>query len=201
MHSLIYLASQSPRRSQLFTQIGVAHALLLPGPQEDAAALELALPGEVPVDYVQTRHPLELEAAGQRHAQRGLPPGARSVCADTTVALEGVIFGNPTTGPMPAQMLAQLSGQSHQVFTAVACGIGAGRWAALSISQVELPRSLPHKSAPMWPVVSPWAKPGRTAFKGAAAAFIAHIEGSYSGIMGLPLFETAQLLRSAGVLD
>ena len=97
MHSLIYLASQSPRRSQLLTQIGVAHALLLPGPQEDAEALELALPGEAPVDYVQRVTRLKLEAAVQRHAQRGLPPGA-IVCADTTVALEGVILGKPHNG-------------------------------------------------------------------------------------------------------
>ena len=200
MHSLIYLASQSPRRSQLLTQIGVAHALLLPGPQEDAEALELALPGEAPVDYVQRVTRLKLEAAVQRHAQRGLPPGA-IVCADTTVALEGVILGKPHNGADAAQMLAQLSGQSHQVFTAVAVAWGAERWAALSISQVQFAPLTPAQISAYVASGEPMGKAGAYGIQGAAAAFIAHIEGSYSGIMGLPLFETAQLLRSAGVLD
>ncbi len=200
MHSLIYLASQSPRRSQLLTQIGVAHALLLPGPQEDAEALELALPGEAPVDYVQRVTRLKLEAAVQRHAQRGLPPGV-IVCADTTVALEGVILGKPHNGADAAQMLAQLSGQSHQVFTAVAVASGAGRWAALSISQVQFAPLTPAQISAYVASGEPMGKAGAYGIQGAAAAFIAHIEGSYSGIMGLPLFETAQLLRSAGVLD
>ena len=196
----IYLASQSPRRSQLLDQIGVAHALLLPHAEEDTETLEAVLPNERPAAYVQRVTQAKADAALRRWQARGLPP-APILCADTTVALEGVILGKPHNGADAAQMLAQLSGQSHQVFTAVAVALGAGRWAALSISQVQFAPLTPAQISAYVASGEPMGKAGAYGIQGAAAAFIAHIEGSYSGIMGLPLFETAQLLRSAGVLD
>ncbi len=195
----IYLASQSPRRSQLLQQLDIAHKLLLPGGDEDAEALETVLPGEAPVDYVQRVTGLKLEAAVQRHARRGLPPAA-ILCADTTVALGAAILGKPQSGDDAARMLAELSGQMHQVFTAVAVAWEDRRWAALSVSQVQFAHLTPEQIAAYVASGEPTGKAGAYGIQGRAAAFIAHIEGSYTGIMGLPLFETAQLLRSAGVL-
>lgn len=195
----IYLASQSPRRSQLLQQLDMAHELLLPGSDEDAEALEAALPDEAPVDYVQRVTRLKLEAAVQRHARRDLPPAA-ILCADTTVALDAAILGKPQDEGDAARMLARLSGQMHQVFTAVAVAWGDRRWAALSVSQVQFAALTPQQIAAYVASGEPMGKAGAYGIQGRAAAFIAHIEGSYSGIMGLPLFETAQLLRSAGVL-
>jgi len=194
----IYLASQSPRRSQLLQQLDIAHELLLPGSDEDAEALEAVLPGEAPVDYVQRVTGLKLGAAVQRHARRGLPPAA-ILCADTTVALGDAILGKPQDSDDAARMLAELSGQMHQVFTAVALAWADRRWAALSVSQVQFAQLTPEQIAAYVASGEPMGKAGAYGIQGRAAAFIAHIEGSYTGIMGLPLFETAQLLRSAGV--
>ena len=115
----VYLASQSPRRSQLLEQLGVAHALLLAGPEEDAEALERMLPGESPAGYVARVCALKLDAAIGRRAARGLPAAA-ILCADTTVALGRSILGKPADAADAARMLAQLAGRTHRVLTAVA---------------------------------------------------------------------------------
>ena len=115
---MIYLASQSPRRRQLLEQIGVHHELLLPEAGEDAEALEAVLPGEPPDRYVQRVTGLKLQAAVQRLQARGLPP-APVLCADTTVALDGEIFGKPADDDEAARMLARLSGRTHEVLTAI----------------------------------------------------------------------------------
>lgn len=193
----IYLASQSPRRSQLLEQIGVPHRLLLPDAQEDAEALEAALPGESPTAYVQRVTALKLDAALARLRRRGLPP-APVLCADTTVALGRRILGKPADVAEARAMLASLSGRSHRVLTAVGLGAGRRRGAALSVSTV---RFAPLDAARIRAYVAsgePLGKAGAYAVQGRAAAFIAHIAGSHSGIMGLPVFETAELLRGFG---
>jgi len=197
MHQFVYLASQSPRRRQLLEQLGVAYELLLPDPQEDAEALEVVLPNEAPLTYVQRVTQLKLDAALQRLQQRGLPM-APVLCSDTTVALGREILGKPADAKDAARMLGQLAGKTHRVLTAVALGTADKRVQAVSSSRVTF--------APMSPVQidayvatgEPMGKAGAYAVQGRVAAHIARLSGSYTGIMGLPLFETAQLLRDTG---
>jgi len=191
---MVYLASQSPRRSQLLEQLGVRHTLLLPGADEDAEALEAVLPGEAPADYVQRVTRLKLAAALQRRIARGLPD-APVLCSDTTVALGRSILGKPRGAADAARMLARLSGRSHRVLTAVALGQGARVVQALSVSQVRFSAMDAHDIAMYVASGEPMGKAGAYAVQGLAAAYIARISGSYSGIMGLPLFETAHALR------
>ncbi len=197
----IYLASQSPRRSQLLDQLGVRHERLLPeadGPHaEDAEALEAVRPGESPRAYVQRVTALKLDAAVARWQRRGLP-AAPILCSDTTVALGREILGKPEDAAHAAEMLAALSGRTHRVLTAVALQHGDQRQLALSVSQVTF---APLTAAQIDAYVAsgePLGKAGAYGVQGLAAAWIPRISGSYSGIMGLPLFETAQLLRAAG---
>ncbi|PJC13407.1 MAG: septum formation inhibitor Maf [Comamonadaceae bacterium CG_4_9_14_0_8_um_filter_57_21] len=197
MKKFVYLASQSPRRRQLLEQLGVAYELLLPDPQEDAEALEVVLPNEAPLTYVQRVTQLKLDAALQRLQQRGLPM-APVLCSDTTVALGREILGKPADAKDAARMLRLLAGKTHRVLTAVALGTADKRVQAVSSSRVTF--------APMSPVQidayvatgEPMGKAGAYAVQGRVAAHIARLSGSYTGIMGLPLFETAQLLRDMG---
>ena len=194
VNSFIYLASQSPRRRQLLEQLGVTYQLLLPDADEDAEALEQVRPNEAPAVYVQRVTQLKLDAALQRLQRRGLA-AAPVLCSDTTVAMGDVIFGKPADPADAAAMLAQLAGRTHRVLTAVAVGLGSRREQVLSRSQV---RFAPLGADAIEAYVStgePMGKAGAYGVQGRAAAFIAHISGSYSGIMGLPLYETAQLLR------
>ena len=201
MSAFIYLASQSPRRSQLLDQLGVRHTLLLPNVEgdvaEDAEAIELALPDEAPDDYVQRVTALKLGAAVQRRARRGLPD-APILCADTTVTMGTTLYGKPVDAADARRMLAELSGHTHRVLTAVALQAGAQRWAALSVSQVAFAELSPARIAAYVDSGEPLGKAGSYGIQGRAAALITHLSGSYSGIMGLPLYETAQLLRAAG---
>ncbi len=191
---MVYLASQSPRRSQLLEQLGVRHTLLLPAAEEDAEALEAVWPGEAPADYVQRVTRLKLDAALQRRIARGLPD-APVLCADTTVALGRSILGKPQDAADAARMLARLSGRSHRVLTAVALGQGARVVQLLSVSQVRFAAMNAQDIAAYVASGEPMGKAGAYAVQGLAAAYIARISGSYSGIMGLPLFETAHALR------
>ena len=198
MSDFIYLASQSPRRRQLLEQIGVQHQLLLPDPSEDAEALEVVRPGEAPARYVQRVTGLKLDAAVARLQSGGLP-AAPVLCADTTVALERDILGKPQDAAEARAMLSRLAGATHRVLTAVAVQKGRRRFTALSESWV---RFAPMTAAQIRAYVDsgePMGKAGAYGVQGRAAAHIEHIRGSYSGIMGLPLFETAQLLRQAGL--
>jgi len=195
----VYLASQSPRRSQLLTQIGVAHALLLAGADEDAESLEAVLPNEAPKTYVQRVTRLKLDAAMLRLQQRGLP-AAPVLCADTTVALGPRIYGKPADAAEARTMLAALSGRTHRVMTAVAVGQGAQRWYACCVSRVAFAAMSSEEISLYVDSGEPMGKAGAYAVQGHAARFIASISGSYTGIMGLPLFESAALLRAAGVL-
>jgi septum formation protein len=194
----VWLASQSPRRAQLLQQIGVAHRLLLPDPAEDAEALEAERPGELPAAYVQRVTRAKLQAALLRLRRRGDPP-APILCADTTVALGRRILGKPADAAQARAMLQALSGRTHRVLTAVAVHDGRRSRAALQVSHV---RFAPLPAAAIDAYVAggePFGKAGAYAIQGAIAAWVAHIDGSHSGIMGLPLFETALLLRAAGV--
>ncbi len=195
--SFVYLASQSPRRRQLLEQLGIAYELLLPDASEDAEALEVVLSGEAPKAYVQRVTGLKLQAALARMKQRGLP-AAPVLCSDTTVALGKTILGKPEDAAHAHDMLARLSGHTHRVLTAVAIGTARKQRHTLSVSQV---RFAPLTRAQIQHYVAsgePMGKAGAYAVQGRAAAYIEHISGSYSGIMGLPMFETAQLLRQFG---
>ena len=194
MSEFIYLASQSPRRSQLLTQIDVQHELLLADANEDAEALEAVLPGEAPKTYVQRVTALKLEAAMARLKARGLPP-APVLCADTTVALSRKILGKPADAKEAAAMLRELSGLTHRVLTAVAVGQGKKVFYALSESLVTFNPMTAKQIAAYVESGEPMGKAGAYGVQGKAAAYISCIHGSYTGIMGLPLFETAELLR------
>ena len=196
--NLIYLASQSPRRRQLLDQLGVAHQLLLPDAQEDAEALEAALPGELPAAYVQRVTGLKLAAARRRRLARGLP-SAPILCADTTVALGRRILGKPADAAEARAMLRALSGRSHQVHTAVALASGRRQWAALSSSRVRFAALDDALIDAYIASGQPFGKAGAYAIQSQLAGWISHIAGSHSAIMGLPLFETAQLLIQARV--
>ena len=198
MSDFIYLASQSPRRRQLLEQIGVPHRLLLPDPHEDAEALEAVLPGEAPARYVQRVTALKLDAAVARLKGLGLPP-APVLCADTTVALGREILGKPADAAQARAMLTRLAGQTHRVLTAIAVQKGRQRSAALSESWVRFAPMTPAQIRAYVDSGEPMGKAGAYGVQGRAAAHIEHLRGSYSGIMGLPLFETAQLLRRAGL--
>ena len=199
MSEFVWLASQSPRRRELLAQIGVRHELLLPGADEDAEALEAERAGETAEHYVQRVTLAKLAAAQRRRAARELAP-APILCADTTVVLGRSILGKPHDAAHATAMLERLSGRTHRVLSAVAVASGRRRELALSVSRV---RFAPLDAAWIARYVAsgePRGKAGGYAIQSAAAARVRRIEGSYSGVMGLPLYETAQLLAKAGVL-
>jgi septum formation protein len=194
MKNFVYLASQSPRRRQLLEQIGVQYELLLATPEEDAEYLEVVLPNEAPLTYVKRVTQLKLEAAVQRMKQRDLP-NAPVLCADTTVALGRSILGKPENAADALRILKMLSGQTHRVLTAVAIASGRKRVSEVSISQVTFAPMTLGEMKNYIATGEPMGKAGAYGVQGAAAAYISQIKGSYTGIMGLPLFETAQLLK------
>jgi len=196
-YSFIYLASQSPRRKQLLEQLGVNFELLLPDANEDAEALEVVRPNEKPRAYVQRVTALKLEAALQRLKNRGLP-SAPVLCSDTTVALGNTLFGKPDNAEHAKSMLQQLSGKTHRVLTAVFIGTQRKQSHALSISQVQFADLSKQDIDRYVASQEPMGKAGSYAIQGKAAVFISHISGNYSGIMGLPMFETSHLLREFG---
>ncbi len=197
MTDFIYLASQSPRRSQLLEQLGVRHELLLADAEEDAESLEAVIQGESPSAYVQRVTALKLDAAVLRLKKRGLPTAA-VLCADTTVALGRKIYGKPEHAEDAERMLAELAGKTHRVLTAIALQQGRKRLAALSVSRVTFSTMSTREIRAYVASGEPLGKAGAYAVQGRAASHITHISGSYSGIMGLPMFETAQLLRALG---
>ena len=194
MKNFVYLASQSPRRRQLLEQIGVRYELLLPTPDEDAEALEMVLPGEAPLSYVKRVTQLKLEAAMLRLKTRNLPKGP-VLCADTTVALGREILGKPDNAQDALRILKKLSGNTHRVLTAVAIGEGKRRVSSVSISSVTFASMTNAEMKAYVASGEPMGKAGAYGVQGLAAAHIAVIKGSYTGIMGLPLFETADLLK------
>ena len=194
----IYLASQSPRRRDLLAQWGVDVQLLLPDDSEDAEALEEVKPNEAPARYVKRVTRLKLQAALKRLQQRGLPE-APVLCADTTVALGMQILGKPANAAHAQRMLEQLAGHKHQVLTAVAVGYQGQVWQAVSRSTVHFEPWSSEAIARYVATGEPMGKAGAYGIQGLAALHIQHMGGSYTGIMGLPAYETAQLLRAAGL--
>jgi len=196
--SFIYLASQSPRRQQLLRQLGVRFQLLLPDEAEDAEALEAVRAREGAHAYVRRVTRAKLAAARGRMRRRGLA-AAPILAADTTVVLGRSILGKPADAHEARAMLARLSDRSHRVVSGVAVAAGARTTLALNVSHVRFAR-LPRATIDAYVASGePFGKAGAYAIQSALAGWIERIDGSHSGIMGLPLFETARLLRRAGV--
>ena len=184
---LLCLASVSARRRELLAQIGVPHLV-------SAANIDEAVqPGEPAADYVVRMARSKALAVRARRAD--LPV----LAADTTVAIDGVICGKPADQSEGLAMLQRLSGRSHQVLTAVALAGAGGLNFRLSASEVRFRRLSRAECLAYWHSGEPRDKAGGYAVQGRAAVFIEHLSGSYSGVMGLPLFETAQLLAAAGI--
>ncbi|HEV3010263.1 MAG TPA: Maf family protein [Burkholderiales bacterium] len=195
----IYLASRSPRRRELLSQIGVRYHLLLfrERPRGNAAEHmevdEAPLAGETAAAYVERMARAKAEAGWGRMLQRNLPP-APVLAADTTVALKDRILGKPRDRAEAAEMLAALSGQRHEVLTAVALQNHEHVEFALSTSEVHLKQLSADEIALYVASGEGDDKAGAYAIQGRAARFVVELRGSYSGVMGLPLYETSQLL-------
>jgi septum formation protein len=188
----VYLASVSPRRQQLLKQIGVPFQILNVEIDESVGATE------DPPSYV-TRLAAAKAGAGLRLSEaRGLL--ARPVlAADTTVVIDGEILGKPLNGEDGRRMLRLLSGRTHEVLTAVALATPSGLASRLSRSEVTFRAIGAAEARDYWDSGEPRDKAGGYAIQGYGAVFVADMRGSYSGVMGLPLYETAEFLRSAGV--
>jgi septum formation protein len=184
---VLRLASVSPRRRELLTQIGVPHVVT--GAHVD----ESELAGESPRAYVQRLARMKALAIWERD------PSLPVLAADTTVVLDDVIFGKPQDRADALRMLAALSARTHEVLTAVALATRTGVAMRLSESRVTFRALTSAECAAYWETGEPRDKAGAYAVQGLAAVFIESLAGSYSGVMGLPLFETAQLLQAAGI--
>jgi septum formation protein len=196
----IYLASKSPRRRELLRQVGVEFELLSlrsdPGRGPDVSEAER--PGEAPEDYVARVAREKGEHAWKILALRRMP--LRPVLsADTTVTIDGEILGKPANAAEAAAMLERLSGRTHQVLTSVALHHIDLTEQITQVSNVRFTTLSPADIKAYCATPEPYDKAGAYGIQGLAALFIEHIEGSHSGIMGLPVFETARLLRKAGV--
>jgi len=195
----IYLASRSPRRQELLAQLGVAYDVLPlregPGRRRDVG--EVPRKDEPALDYVKRVARAKASVGWLRMGQRALPP--RPVLgADTEVVLDGAIFGKPDDAMDAVRMLALLSGRTHDVLTAV--GVCWERRVALVVSSSRVTfRALPREEIERYVATDEWqGKAGGYAIQGRAAAFASRLEGSYSGVMGLPLYETAEILARIG---
>ncbi len=188
----IYLASRSPRRGELLGQLGVTFEVL------PSDVDESVLPDEAPEHYVLRLARAKAEVCVRSLALQGLP--ARPVlAADTTVCIDGMILGKPEDDAEATAMLRRMADRWHVVHTAVA--LAAGEWVevALSSTQVEMAPLTEAEIAAYIASGEPHDKAGSYGIQGLAGAFIRRIEGSYSGVMGLPVYETAQLLNKFGV--
>jgi len=195
----LYLASRSPRRRELLSQIGVRFHLLLFRTRPDAEpdVNEDVLPDESPTAYVERVARAKAEAGWRRLMQRNLPR-APVLAADTTVAVEGRILGKPADRGEAARMLAELSGKRHEVLSAVAIKYDDRIESAMSVTQVRFRALMEEEIRQYVATGEADDKAGAYAIQGRAAQFVAEIHGSYSGVMGLPLFETAQLIEKIG---
>lgn len=185
----VYLASRSPRRRELLQQIGIAYRLL------DIEVDETPRSGESPDEYV-LRVSQDKAVAGRKCCREAeyLPV----LAADTCVVVDGRMLGKPRDRREGLWMLQQLSGRRHEVYTAVALA-ASDLQTRLSVSQVSFRPLTAREREAYWASGEPADKAGAYAIQGLAAQFINHLQGSYSGVMGLPLFETAELMRHAGI--
>jgi septum formation protein len=186
----IYLASGSPRRRELLQQIGVSFQVI--GTDLD----ETALQGESPLAYVSRLAQAKATVGWERSRDLGRAP---VLAADTAVVLDGRILGKPKGLDVAMAMLLELSGRTHEVLTAVALRSSSGIEGKVSRSTVTFRSIDPSEARAYWETGEPSDKAGAYAIQGYAAIFISDLQGSYSGVMGLPLFETAALLEAAGV--
>jgi septum formation protein len=186
----IYLASGSPRRRELLHQIGVSFQVI--GTDLD----ETALQGESPLAYVSRLAQAKATVGWERSRDLGRAP---VLAADTAVVLDGRILGKPKGLDDAMAMLLELSGRTHEVLTAVALRSSSGTEGKVSRSTVTFRSIDPSEARAYWETGEPSDKAGAYAIQGYAAIFISDLQGSYSGVMGLPLFETAALLEAAGV--
>jgi len=195
----IYLASRSPRRRELLSQIGVRFQMLAfrDKPETDPELDEKVLAGEAPKAYVERVARAKAHAGWRRLEQRNLPRAA-VLAADTTVAVDGRILGKPAGRRDAAVMLAALSGRRHEVLSAVALRYESQLECAVSVSEVEF-KVLSGEEIRQYVATGECDdKAGAYAIQGRAAQFVAELRGSFSGVMGLPLYETAQLLERMG---
>ncbi len=196
----ILLASKSPRRQTLLRQLGIDFDVLklreAPGRERDV--IEGARDAEPPLHYVERMARTKVAAGWQRMRQRLLPERP-VLSADTEVVLDGVIFGKPADAAEAQRMLTILSGQTHQVITAVAVRLDERTEVELSISTVAFRSLTPQEIEHYVATGEPADKAGAYAIQGKAAAFITRIDGSFSGVVGLPLAETAELLARLGM--
>lgn len=192
---LVYLASRSPRRRELLDQLGIPHQALVmrERPGRPADVDETPLPQELPDAYVQRVCRAKSDVAWTRLTERGLPPRP-VVAADTIVCLGDRIFGKPADGLAAADMLRALSGKQHRVLTAVAIRLGDQLETTVSESLVTFSVLDEATICAYIATGEPLDKAGAYGIQGRAAAFIPELRGSYSGVMGLPLYETARLL-------
>ena len=192
----LYLASASPRRRELLTQIGLAHEVLrVPAPPGED---EPQHPGESAADYVQ-RTARDKAERGRDWLRAQALPVLPLLAADTTVILDGQVLGKPADRDDAIRILQALSGQTHQVHTAVALWTGDRLLEAVSITHVRMRPLELDEIARYCDSGEPYGKAGAYGIQGLAGIFVANIDGSYTGVMGLPLFETANLLRAAGI--
>jgi septum formation protein len=192
----IYLASRSPRRRELLEQIGVSYEILLlrEHHEREPDINEDPLPGEMPEAYVRRVCETKARTAWRRITARKLPPHP-VLSADTTVCIDGVILGKPADNADALRMLRILSGREHRVLSAVALQSTDKRLLAISDTRVRF-RDIPDAELAAYVASGePMGKAGAYAIQGRAAVFVAMLNGSYSGVMGLPLYETADLLR------
>lgn len=188
----ICLASASPRRGELLRQIGVSHLV------QPADLDESERPGESPADYVERLARAKAEWVWRARRQSGelaLPV----LGADTTVTIDGLVLGKPSDEVRLLATFARLSGREHEVLSAVALSSAAGTQSQVSRTRVKFRQVVPEEVRRYWATGEPRDKAGGYAIQGFGAVFIEHIAGSYSGVMGLPLAETAELLVAAGV--
>jgi len=197
----LFLASQSPRRLELLRQIGIEPTVLplraAPGRQD---VDETPLPGETAAEYVTRVARTKLEAGAHVLLCRKLPPWP-ILAADTTVTLDGAIIGKPTDAREARAMLQAYSGRSHTVLTAVAAAHQGGRQYALSESVVSFKPLSAREIAAYVDSAECFGKAGGYAIQGRAAMFVRDLTGSHSGVMGLPLYETAELLKALGLVN
>ena len=203
---LLYLASESPRRQELLTQIGIPHTVLRMPPVEGED--EPRRVNETPVIYVQ-RTALEKAQRAQHWLAQRKPEREQSsnrvinlpiLTADTTVSLGETILGKPVDAQHAASILGQLSGQTHTVYTAVVLATQTDIYTELSTSLVTFKHLSQTEIAQYIETNDCFGKAGAYGIQGFAARFIRDLQGSYSGVMGLPLYETAELLRTAKVI-
>jgi septum formation protein len=196
----IYLASKSPRRRELLRQIGVTFELLLlrETPGREGAVSEDPLPGEAPDVYVSRIARLKAQAGREAMLARRLLKRP-VLSADTTVTVDGLILGKPQDADDALHMLRKLCGRTHEVLTAVAVFAGDELIESLSRSEVHFADVGDDALRAYCASGEPLDKAGSYGVQGRAAQFITHISGSYSGIMGLPLYETASMLNRAGI--